>query len=267
MTLIFWVLLTSLVGAMIVAPQAVAAWEMPSLVLERASVREALDEDEERASKLQESPEIDDLQRLFLEHGEREADSSDTRQEYDRRQALISHKIETLEGSGGPELVAALRADATERFIEVFSRRGASAQTSEAKGRWGAFGQMLHKYGLIYEGVVIAPEMTVRAVYKARWNAIHRRPLVDGLSPIELQAYWGWLALHAAMFPLERRVEALQGYAAAGGRSSTEAAAMFALIAQEPERAVEPLEQLYEDSGRIRFRNLALGAKAVTQLR
>ncbi len=265
MKLIFWVLLTSLIGAMIVAPQAVAAWEMPSLVLDRASVRAILDEDEELASRLQDSAEIEVLQRLFLEHGEREADHSDTRQDYDRRQALISHRIETLERAGGPERVAALRAAATEQFMQGVSKRGASIQASEAKGRWGAFGQMLAKYGLLYEGVVIAPELTVRALYKARWNAIHRRPLVDGFSRIELQAYWGWLALHASMFPLERRIQALQEYEEAGGRSGTEAAAMFSLIAQEPERAIEPLERLYADSGQIRFRNLALGAKAVAQ--
>lgn len=262
MKLIFWVLLSSLLGAMIVAPQAVAAWEMPSLVLKRASVREALKQDEALASTLPDSAEIATLKRLFGEHGRREADGSDTRQEYDRRQVLISRGIENLERMGGTELPAALRAEATERFMEEFTASNAPAATDEARGRLGAFPEMLRKYGLLEAGVVIAPEMTVRAVYKARWNAIHRRPMVDGFSPIELQAYWGWVALHAPMFPLERRVRALHSFQEAGGRGTSEAGAMFALIGQRPDLAVEPLRQLYEDSGRIRFRNLSLGAQA-----
>ena len=119
---------------------------------------------------------------------------------------------------------------------------------------------MLQVYGAIHDGVLIAPETTVRALYKARWNAIHRRPLVEGLTPIEEQAYWGWLALHASSADPSLRREALERFAEAGGSGTREAAALFQLLDGRPEQAAAALQELYASRGELRLRNLAIGA-------
>jgi hypothetical protein len=114
---------------------------------------------------------------------------------------------------------------------------------------------------LIFDEVMVAPELSVRALYKARWNSIHRRDLVEGMSRIELQAYWGWLALHGWGRPLEERENALVAFRNAGGFGAQEAAALMDLLEGHPERASKSLEDLCAATGELRLRNLALGAR------
>jgi hypothetical protein len=97
--------------------------------------------------------------------------------------------------------------------------------------------------------------------YKARWNSVHRRSFVEGFSQIELQAYWGWLALHGWGKPLEKREDALVAFRDAGGLGTEEAAAMFDVLRGRPDRASRSLENLYSATGELRLRNLALGLR------
>ena len=116
------------------------------------------------------------------------------------------------------------------------------------------------RYGLVRGNTVIAPELTVRTLYKARWNAIHRQPFTDGFSEIERQAYWGWLALHGWGQPLAKREEALLAFGDAGGAHVGEAAALFDLLGGRPDRAAASLQTLYNETGQLRLRNMGLGA-------
>ena len=102
--------------------------------------------------------------------------------------------------------------------------------------------------------------------YKARWNSIHRRPFVEGFTQVELQAYWGWLALHGWGKDLSEREDALVAFRDAGGFGTQEAAALFDVLAGNPERASQSLEKLYGVSGELRLRNLALGTRHATLL-
>ena len=119
----------------------------------------------------------------------------------------------------------------------------------------------------MYRGVIVAPELTVRALYKARWSSIHRRPFVDGFSRIELQAYWGWLALHGWGKPLHKREDALVAFRDAGGAGAQEAAALFDLLSGRAERAAASLQKLYSATGELRLRNMRLGALHAALLR
>jgi len=47
----------------------------------------------------------------------------------------------------------------------------------------------------------------------------------------------------------------------AGGFGTQEAAALFDVLEGNPERGSQSLEQLYEVSGELRLRNLALGTR------
>ncbi|MEM7433762.1 MAG: hypothetical protein AAF436_01330 [Myxococcota bacterium] len=261
-TLIAWTLAGALLGAVLAIPQPVAPWEMPSLVLDRRAVAASVRRSEELSSKLSEGDDVDRLQGLFVDHGLAEIDPPYTRADYDTRQAEIHRALEALDRRGGPDAFTALRARAVVGFMEAFPDPSRSPEGDLETGTLGGFGEILDRYGAVANGVLVAPPMTVRAMYKARWNLIHRTEATDGFSRIEEQAYWGWLALHGWGVPVAERIDALKRYEDAGGRNAPEAAALFDLLERRPGRAARLLETLYERAGQLRLRNLALGALA-----
>ena len=260
MKLIFWVLATSLAGATLIAPQPVRPWELPSLRLDRKLAKENAERDRRLSRAAPEGKSVDTLLELFLEHGRAEAEGANTSVDNDLRQVRIFRAMESVVKEHGPESLVALRAKAAEDFMQGFSSTPVGPLGEQRIGRQGAFAEMLERYGAMHDGVVVAPRTTLRALYKARWNAIHRRPLVEGLTPIEQQAYWGWLALHAASAKTALRREALGRFAEVGGSGAEEAVALFHLLDGESEQAANALGDLYEAQGEIRLRNLALGA-------
>ena len=258
--LICWVAGAAVAGTMLAIPQAVDPWEMPSLVLDRQAAADAIRSDRSRAVDALASPEAETLRSLFLEHGQAEANPPYPSREYDRRQAAIHRATEALLANGGRPALDAMRSAAVEEFVGVFYERSSEERSDEEIAILGGFPEIETRYGLVRNGVVIAPELTLRALYKARWNAILRQPFVDGFSDIELQAYWGWLALHGWGQPLVRREEALIAFREAGGRGAEEAAALFDLLGGRPDRAATSLQNLYSATGELRLRNLGLGA-------
>jgi len=258
--LVLWAVAASLTAAMLAIPQPVDPWEMPSLVLGRKAVAEEVRRNEALAATLSDGEEVDRLRALFIGHGLAEAKPPYLKVDYDSRQADIYHAIKALEEKQGPEAFGAMRARAIDDFIHIFGDGTRQREAEDDIGAVGGFRGILEKYGAIYREVLIAPEMTVRALYKARWNLIHRVPATNGFSSIELQAYWGWLALQGWGVPLPERMDALVAYRDAGGANTQEAAALFDLLEQRPERAARLLEALYLEKHELRLRNLALGA-------
>ena len=259
--LILWVLATGLIGATVALPQAVDPWELPSLVLDREAVSDAIELDRALADEFPDSPEAQRLRALFLDHGRSEANPPYERTVFDKRQVAIFEAIEALVSAHGEPAFDAMRAKAVEDFVEVFGDGAGLPNDDYEVGVVGGMREILTRYGMIRDGVVIAPEMAVRAFYKARWSSVHRRAPIDGLSRIELQAYWGWLALHGWGKPLQQREEALLAFADLGGFGAQEAAALLDLLAGRPDRAAKSLHTLYSASGELRLRNLALGAR------
>ena len=258
--LIVWLVAASLIGAMLAIPQPVDPWEMPSLVLDRAAVSDAMELDKMLAGEVLETEEAQTLRSLFLDHGRSEANPPYERVEFDQRQAAIHRATERLIEKHGTPAFEAMRAGAIEDFVRVFGDGSREAQDDYEMGVLGGMRDVLQTYGAIHQGVLVAPPLTARVFYKARWNSIHRRPFVEGFAQVELQAYWGWLALHGWGKPLEQREDALVAFRDAGGLGTQEAASLFDLLAGRPDRASESLEKLYEARGELRLHNLALGA-------
>ncbi len=259
-TLVLWAVAASLTGAMLAIPQPVDPWEMPSLVLNRKAVAEQMRRNEALAATLSDGEEVDRLRALFIGHGLAEVNPPYAKVDYDTRQANIYRAIKALAEAQGPEAFGAMRARAIDDFMHLFGDGRGKLDTEDDIGAVGGFREILGRYGAIYQEVLIAPEMTVRALYKARWNLIHRMQATNGFSEIELQAYWGWLALHGWGVPLGERRDALVAYRDAGGANAKEASALFDLLEQRPEKAAKLLEALYVESRELRLRNLALGA-------
>lgn len=264
--LIVWLSTASLIGAMLAIPQPVDPWEMPSLVLDRAAVSDAIKLDETLAHEGLDTDEARALRSLFLDHGRSEANPPYGRAEFDERQAAIHRATEALIRAHGAPAFVALRASAIEDFVRVFGNGSREPQDDYEVGVLGGVRQVLQRYGAMHLGVLVAPPLTARVFYKARWNSIHRRPFVEGFTQVELQAYWGWLALHGWGKPLDERENALVAFRDAGGFGTQEAAALFDVLAGNPERASQSLEKLYGVSGELRLRNLALGTRHATLL-
>jgi len=259
--LIVWLVAAGLIAAMLAIPQPVDPWEMPSLVLDRAAVADATRLDGALAHEALDNEEAQALRSLFLDHGRAEANPPYEPTEFDDRQVAIHHATKALIERHGTPAFEAMRASAIEDFVRVFGDGSDEAQDDYEVGVLGGVRQILQQYGAMHRGVLVAPPLTARVFYKARWNSIHRRPFVEGFTQIELQAYWGWLALHGWGKPLDQRKEALVAFRDAGGVGTREAAALFEVLGGRLERGSQSLKTLYDTSGELRLRNLALGTR------
>jgi hypothetical protein len=264
--LIVWLVAAGMTGAMLVIPQPVDPWEMPSLVLDRTSAADAVQLDRTLAVDAVETTEAKALRTLFLDHGRAEADPPYERLAFDERQTAIHRAIEALVAKRGAPAVAAMRASAAEEFMRIFRDGSHEAQDDYETGVLGGIPAILERYGAVDDGLLVAPPLTARVFYKARWNSIHRRPFVEGFAEIELQAYWGWLALHGWGRALDEREDALVAFRDAGGFGTDEAAALFDVLGGRPNRASRSLERLYRSTGQLRLRNFALGTLHATLL-
>ncbi len=265
--LIGWVSAGAVVAATLAIPQAVDPWEMPSILLDRSAAADAIRLDDALAKEAPESTEAQTLRSLFLDHGRAEVHPPYETSEYNRRQVEIHRGLEAFALQHGPAALAALRARAVTEFAHAYLDGDPEPKNEEEVAMLGGFPEIAERYGLVRNGVVIAPELTVRTLYKARWSSIHRQPLVDGFSPIELQAYWGWLALHGWGKPLNKREDALVAFREAGGAGAQEAAALFDLLSGRPDRAATSLQALYAARGELRLRNMGLGAMHAALMR
>lgn len=261
----FWFVVVALAGTVLAVPQPVDPWEMPSLVLDRAEASDAINLDRALAAEAPSSNEARALRAIFLEHGRAESNPPYERREYDQRQIAIHRAMASFSDAHGAVALGAMRASAVEEAVGVFEDEGFEAR--DESGAIGGFGTILKQYGAVRDGVLIAPPLTLRALYKARWNAVHRLPFIDGFSPIEAQAYWGWLALQAWGKPLEKRREALLAFRDAGGFGTDEAEALFDVLQGRTASAEVALNRLYESTGQLRVRNIALGVHHATLLR
>ncbi len=258
--LVLWTVAAGLIVALLAVPQPVDPWELPSLVLDRNTAAQQVERTESLGATFERSEEAVELERQFLEHGIAELNPPYGKVDFDTRQAHIHHAVRSLVEAHGPESLAVMRASAVNDVARLVDSRESLDQRDQ--GALGGFVQMLERYGAIDDGVLIAPPLTIRSLYKARWNLIHRLPATSGFSEIERQAYWGWLALHGWGAPLQERVNALAAYREAGGANADEAAALFDLLEEKPTTAATALEALYTQHHRLRLRNLALGAFA-----
>jgi hypothetical protein len=255
-TAVFSVLVT-LVGCAVVVltmPRPVEPALLPPLVLDRAAATAALKADAEVAARAPRGADVDQLYEAFLEEGRNERRGSAAVAGMHERHtdfALLSRRVLTRVGEDG---VTALRARATERFVAALL--GELPAGPEVEGLFGTFPDLLRRYGLVAaDGTIRAPELSVRAMYKARWNLIHGRPLYERLSAVELQAYEGWNALHASSLPQQRRLHSARMFHEAGGRHAREAYAFWLYHTRSLPQAQKLLQEARKKSGALRLRN------------
>ncbi|MDB4987926.1 MAG: hypothetical protein JWN04_3104 [Myxococcaceae bacterium] len=187
-----------------------------------------------------------------------------------------------LEPAVDLEILRAERRERTELARRVFARLGAQASraftahvlddamraltqdrnSDEARGLLGTFPDLLTRYGYAdAAGRLRAPELSVRGLYKARFNMIFDRPLLSDFSNIELQAYEGFNALEAGGLPPERRAEAAGAFQRAGGTDGAEALATWLFNADRRPDALALFAREYQRTSALRLRNMMLVAR------
>lgn len=268
----FALLATALACSIVVvlAPRPVQPSQLPSLRLPRAAVEAELTRDHELAKRARAFVEDADVQRVLSMY--REEGLAELASEVDM--ASLANKRQELSSSGdrlftrlGVERTRALIAWTTDRALSAWS---SGADSSEARGLLGGFPSLLARYGYVHaqsaasagvdtpRGFGEAPMLAVRTLYKARFNLIFERALDRDLRPIEVMAYEGFNALHAAGMPAERRARAAQSFFRVGGHDGAEAAAIWMYQGGARGPALALMRSEYARTGALRLRNMAL---------
>jgi hypothetical protein len=228
---------------------------LPALALPAGEVRAALAHDRELAARAPRTPAASAMYALLLAAGEQELGGEAAEGPWQNRVAAVARQAYTELGEPG---VRALRARASERFMLALAGRLEDEQ--EARGLCGAQRDILVEHGYLSSGGrLLAPELSVRATYKARWNMIFGRAPNFDLSLLERRAYEGFRALEARHMPLEQRGLALSEFAAAGGAQAQEALAIWRALNGDGDALIELGRSTGVASSELRLRNMALG--------
>jgi hypothetical protein len=240
----------------LIVPRPVPPAGPPALVLDPERVGAQLAEDRRAAAEAPPTPEIDEL---WLEQGRAELVGNELRHMSEARAIRRKAAIDRLRLEHGPTLDGALRARACELLASALL-----GEHPNAAAFLGSFPRALRRYGALSDGELVAPWLTVRALWKARYNGLFDLPLTEGLSPMELRAYYGWLALRAASVPLEQRLAAVERWAEAGGDGALEARAALLYESGQAGAAADAYRAAYEATGSVRLRNHALAADVLS---
>lgn len=240
------------------SPRPARPAEMPALVLPAPEVAAAIAAQDALAAEAVDSEEETQRRRLYLAQGLAEVRMDDSPEQYEARASGLTQLARMIAARDPHELAAARARDVT-RMLPALRAEGDLDATERAQ-ELGVFPRMLERYGAIVDGRRIAPELVVRTNFLARWNGIHGLVLTDGMGPVELRAYYGWLALEGGEAPVGMRREAVEAYAAVGGTRVWEARGMLAYEAGEMAEAHAAFAQAADLTGSLRLRNHALAA-------
>lgn len=200
----------------------------------------------------------EELEALFLECGRAERRPLEASDRVQARRQKIQQAVQRALSRDGPDVLNVMRAVAVEALADVLAGRASEDMT---QARLGTFPNLLAYHHVTRNGQILAPQFVVRTLYKARWNTLHGRPHPEGFSPIEGQAYFGWLALHADRISLAERLAALPEYAAAGGRRVQEAAGVLWYLQGDFGRSAAALNRAHAIDRSLRVGNYARGAR------
>lgn len=235
-----------------------APLELPVLYLERASVDVQLAEDRALGAAPH-SALTRELYRVLLEVGRWEFEQHVGSRNPPEVHAALRSRAEREIGAKG---LKAVRAYATQRFMRALS--DGLADADEERGVVGAMFDFLLEHGYVTrDGALLAPELSVRASYKVRWNMIFEMEPTAGLSSIEQRAYHGFRALEAQAVPDLTRHEAFVALLQQGRDPRIEQAAAIWQARVGQRRALVPY--LEDPHATLRLRNMALGVVAQQQ--
>lgn len=260
----FAVLLVALACSIVVllAPRPVEPSRLPALRLDTDLVEAQRVRDRAlvaRARGLSRDRELQQLVNLFEEEGlvELEAlvDVTLLGKQRGERAALAERVFARL-GEEGTRAFTALTVDDAMRAL------AGDRRSDRARGLLGSFPELLTSYGYAdRSGRWLAPELSIRSLYKARFNTIFGRPPTYDFSAIELQAYEGFNALQSGALPPAQRAEAAAAFYRAGGIDAAEALSVWLFQGGQHADSLALFAQEYERTHALRVRNMMLVAQ------
>ena len=191
---------------------------------------------------------------LYLAHGLAELHRNDSPTAARARVDALREAAESLAEQG---TLDAARAYDVQRGLALLYNPG-DGDAEERSGELGTFPSVLEQYGAVVGRRRVAADVVVHALFWARWNAIHDRPLVEGMDDVVLRAYHGWLAYYGARGGTELRSSALVQYVRAGGLRGFESEAYLRLSGGDVAGARLAFDEAYERTGNVRLRNASL---------
>lgn len=236
-------------------PVAAPPREMPPLVLDPSAVHDTLARDAELAAQAPSGERAEARARLYREANTAERAADDPPGRGEARRAELERALAALLEEGGEAAVAAARSS---DLAELEPALRGELSDDERDAAIGGFVAMMQRYELVRDGARVAPRFVIRTLFAARWNAMHGRELTEGFSPVEGEAYWGWLGLRAEGAPIERRLEAIARYAEAGGAHADEARAVLLFDAGRLDEAREAFERAHAHRPSFRLQNHVL---------
>jgi hypothetical protein len=236
-----------------------APLELPVLNLDEAKARRQIEVDEGLATEAQ-----DELSKAMYQalraSGKLELEPHDRRAyELEQRILALSKRAHRELGNKG---LLAVRAYATQRsMLALFAQLD---DEQEERELIGVQRNMFAAYGyMTKEGRLLAPALTVRTMFKVRWNMIFGEPVTAGLSQIELFAYEGFRALEVDDMPADMRFAALYELIRAGGGLSAERAlAILQAAGGKAGPLIARVQNSEQESRLLRLRNMALAEQA-----
>jgi hypothetical protein len=232
-----------------------APLELPVLLLDEAKVSAQIAADDRLAGRKE-----SDLGRAFYQ-ALRETGRAELEPDEARAHAL-GQRIKELTERARHELdadgLSAVRAYATQRSMLALLAQLEDEQ--EERELLGAQRSMFASYGYISaEGTPLAPALTLRAMFKVRWNMIFGQAPTAALSQVEIFAYEGFRALEAEHIPLGVRFTALYELIRAGGGVRAERAlAILQAASGKAGPLIARVQNSEQESAQIRLSNMAL---------
>jgi hypothetical protein len=240
-------------------PRPVEPNDVPGLRLDAALVRAQLDADRKAAASVPGTAAARSFSDLLRTHLQASATGGELFEVAQRQSAARGNALRTLLRDSGPEALVAFRARTAEYAIPAITGQ---VEPDEMRARVGRLIDHLFQYGMAKGNHILAPSFVIRTAAKLRFNlAADRKPL-EGFSNIELQAHYGWLALHADTLPPQERLVALERLERAAGKKLDEARAALLFDMGEEPKASALWARLADRTGNRRFRNLQAAALA-----
>jgi hypothetical protein len=198
------------------------------------------------------------LDALLVEQGEAEREIVETVDKKTWRQGRIRDAVAAFRRAEGDGALLAMRARAVERMQQALDLR---LPPEQIQGVLGGFPTILREVLASRDGVILAPALVVRTLYKARWNVIMGLPPLHALERPERRAYNGWFGLHVVNGPPLARLDVLKAYAADGGPYLQEARGVLGYVGGDPAGARRAFERAYAVRPSFHLRNMIRAAK------
>lgn len=243
---------------LIALPRTAIPKQTPALRCTAAELADVERKDLALAAKVPTSAIALALDALLVEQGEAEREITETVDTQTWRKGRIRDTVAAFRRAEGDAALLSMRARAVVRMQQALDL---TLPPEQVQGVLGGFPTILRETMASRDGVIVAPALVVRVLYKVRWNVVMGLPPLHALERPERRAYSGWFGLHVVDGPPIARLDVLKVYAAEGGAYVNEARGVLGYVGGDPAGARRAFERADAIRPSFHLRNMARAAK------